>query len=252
MLMINQEYKTCRSSFSFQRSSMSNHSFIPGWLILLVGITIGQSSQSMDSLEALLSSFQSVVNILLVPVYALCVLLYLARLVLEEFREPKTAPEPAAPVVLPSVPEDEDGFINMSGSYKLVSNDNFEGFLETQGVPWALRRAANQARPLHKIIHIGKTITIQIKGIIESQTTYQVDGPPVETKIRSRVFEDRMSYLESGDGIQVSKRALTENYNVTVTRRLSVDRQTITMTCRAIFKDDREPVQSVQIFRRIE
>ena len=140
----------------------------------------------------------------------------------------------------------------MSGSYKLISNDNFEGFLELQGVPWELRRAANQARPIHKITHIGKTVTIQIKGIIESQTTYQIDGPAVETSIRGRVFMDQMKYLDSGDGIIVSKTALEEDYDVTVERRLSANRKTITMTSRALFKDGREPVQAVQIFERIE
>ena len=238
---------------------MSNTLAIPGWLLLLSGIAIGHSNVLSDGLvENLLSSFQSVVNLLLVPVYTFCVLLYLIRLALVEFSigkttsvRPSTLAPPAA-VVAPTVTEADDGVFNLSGSYKLISNDNFEGFLETQGVPWALRRAANQARPLHKITHVGKTITIQIKGIIESETTYEVDGPPIQTKIRSRVFEDRMKFLETGDGIEVTKKALEENYTVTVTRRLSKDRQTITLTSRAIFNDDRDPVQSVQVFRRVE
>jgi hypothetical protein len=244
------------------RSNMTNTSFAPGWLLALVaGIAIGQSSRSMESLEALLLSFQSIINILLVPLYTLCVLLYLTRLVLTEFRgrakisatttQPVPSTVPLAPVA-PIAPRDEDGVVNLTGSYKLVSNDNFEGFLETQGVPWALRRAANQARPIHKITHIGKSVTIQIRGIIESETTYIVDGPPVQTKIQSRMFEDRMRYLESGDGIEVTKTALTENYTVIVTRRLSEDRQSITMTSRAIFNDGRDPVQAVQTFHRVE
>jgi hypothetical protein len=238
---------------------MSNTFTIPGWLLLLSGIAIGHSNVLSGGLvENLLSSFQSVVNLLLVPVYTFCVLLYLVRLVLVEFSIGKTSSvrpstlAPPAAVVVPTVTEADDGVFNLSGSYKLISNDNFEGFLETQGVPWALRRAANQARPLHKITHVGKTITIQIKGIIESETTYEVDGPPIQTKIRSRVFEDRMKFLETGDGIEVTKTALEENYTVTVTRRLSKDRQTITLTSRAIFNDDRDPVQSVQVFRRVE
>jgi hypothetical protein len=237
---------------------MTNTSFAPGWLLVLLGgIAIGQSSRSMESLEAFLLSFQSIVNTLLVPLYTLCVVLYLARLVLTEFRglaklsaTPTRLSVPPAPPIV--TPRDDDGVVNLTGSYKLVSNDNFEGFLETQGVPWALRRAANQARPMHKITHVGKSVTIQIRGIIESETTYLVDGPPVQTKIRSRTFEDRMRYLESGDGIEVTKTALTENYIVTVTRRLSEDRQRITMTSRAVFSDGRDPVQAVQIFHRVE
>lgn len=225
--------------------------------MLLGGIAIGQSSRSMESVEALLLSFQSIVNVLLVPLYTLCVVLYLARLVLTEFRGlAKISATPtrlSVPPPLPTVvPPGDDGVVNLTGSYKLVSNDNFEGFLETQGVPWALRRAANQARPIHKITHLGKSVTIQIRGIIESETTYLVDGPPVQTKIQSRTFEDRMRYLESRDGIEVTKTALTENYIVTVTRRLSEDRQRITMTSRAVFNDGRDPVQAVQIFQRVE
>lgn len=237
---------------------MTNTSFAPGWLLVLLGgIAIGQSSRSMESVEALLLSFQSIVNILLVPLYTLCVVLYLARLVLTEFRGlAKISATPtrlSVPPPLPTVvPPGDDGVVNLTGSYKLVSNDNFEGFLETQGVPWALRRAANQARPIHKITHLGKSVTIQIRGIIESETSYLVDGPPVQTKIQSRTFEDRMRYLESGDGIEVTKTALTENYIVTVTRRLSEDRQRITMTSRAVFDDGRDPVQAVQIFQRVE
>jgi hypothetical protein len=231
---------------------------IPGWMLLLTGIAIGHESALNDGIETLLLSFQSIVNLLLVPVYTFCVLLYLIRLVQVELSARKTSsviPSSIAPPVavgLPPVVEDEGGVVNLSGSYKLVSNDNFEGFLETQGVPWALRRAANQARPLHKITHVGKSVTIQIKGIIESETTYLVDGPPIQTKIQSRVFEDRMKYLETGDGIEVTKTALVENYTVVVTRQLSKDRQTITLTSRAIFNDGRDPVKSVQIFRRVE
>jgi hypothetical protein len=230
---------------------------IPGWLLLLTGIAIGRETALNDGIETLLLSFQSMVNLLLVPVYTFCVLLYLIRLFQAEFSADKASsviPSSIAPPVavgLPPVAEDEEGVVNLSGSYKLVSNDNFEGFLETQGVPWALRRAANQARPLHRITHVGKSITIQIKGIIESETTYLVDGPPIQTKIQSRVFEDRMKYLETGDGIEVTKTALLENYTVIVTRQLSKDRQTITLTSRAIFNDGRDPVKSVQIFRRV-
>ena len=206
---------------------------------------------------------------ILVPLYGVCVFLYLGRLLQKAIHarnEKKPAlslsQSPSIPPPLPSVaaisetsstltPED-GGKVNMSGSYLLVRNDNFESFLEVQGVPWALRRAANQARPIHQITHVGKSVTIQIKGIIESQTTYQIDGPPVETNVRGRVFRDQMTYLESGDGIRVSKTAITENYDITVTRRLTTDRQTINMTSSASFKDGRPPIESRQVFKRIQ
>jgi hypothetical protein len=85
--------------------------------------------------------------------------------------------------------------IDLSGAYKLLTNDNFEGFLAVQGLPWALRRAANAARPVHRITHVGCHLTIKIEGIIESQTSYIINGPPVETNVRGRIFRDAVSYL---------------------------------------------------------
>ncbi|KAL7562836.1 hypothetical protein ACA910_002455 [Epithemia clementina (nom. ined.)] len=146
---------------------------------------------------------------------------------------------------------------DLSGAYKLIRNENFDGFLAVQGVPWALRQAANQARPIHRITHIGNQLTIKIEGIIESQTTYTIGGPPVETNVRGRIFRDVVQYWSSGEtacpvrGIVVSKTALTENYDVTVQRVLSEDGQEIHMTSRAVFRDGREPVQCKQRFQRI-
>jgi hypothetical protein len=144
-----------------------------------------------------------------------------------------------------------DGIVNLSGSYKLIKNDNFDGILEVQGVPWALRRAADAARPTHTITHNDKTVTIQIQGIIESSTTYEIDGPPVETNVRGRVFRDQMKYLDSGDGIRVSKEGVTENYNIETVRQLSADKMSITMTSKVLFKDERADVVCVQLFQRI-
>lgn len=141
--------------------------------------------------------------------------------------------------------------IDMTGTYQLISNQGFEEFLAVQGVPWALRRAANAARPIHRITHKGHELTIQIQGIIESQTTYFINGPPVETNVRGRIFEDVVEYME--DGIRVRKKALTEEYDVTVERVLSADRQAIVLTSTAYFRDNNRPsVTSVQHFRRVE
>jgi hypothetical protein len=93
-------------------------------------------------------------------------------------------------------------------------------------------------------------LTIKIEGIIESQTTYMINGPPVETNVRGRIFEDRVQYLDKG--ILVSKRALTEDYDVTVQRELSDDKQAITMTSTASFRDGRPTVTCIQQFERIE
>lgn len=89
--------------------------------------------------------------------------------------------------------------IDMSGAYGLVSNDNFDNFLFAQGLPWMLARAADRARPIHRITHIGRYITIQIEGLIESSTTYTINGPPVECLIRGRLYADQVTYLTVQD-----------------------------------------------------
>lgn len=236
----------------------SENGTTPVWTLVLAGILLGQSGLATSTIDTCTRFVQAV----LVPLYGLCAFGYLARLVWEwhqaleetKLRESRLRASQVMPVgVEESTGADsEDGVLNMTGSYQLVKNDNFEGFLEVQGVPWALRRAANQARPIHKITHVGKSVTIQIKGIIESQTTYIVDGPPVQTSIRGRIFQDAMKYLESGDGIQVSKKAVTENYDITVTRRLNSDKSKITMVSRASFNDGRDPVESFQEFVRLQ
>ena len=149
--------------------------------------------------------------------------------------------------------DQEEQPFDLSGAYKLVSNDNFDGFLAVQGVPWALRRAANQARPIHRLLHQGNRLTIKIEGLIESQTTYRIGGPPVETNVRGRIFQDVVRYLPDQQvGILVSKKALTEDYDVTVQRQFREDLQEITMTSQAVFRDGRETVQCVQQFQRLE
>ncbi|KAL3908764.1 MAG: hypothetical protein SGARI_002919 [Bacillariaceae sp.] len=89
--------------------------------------------------------------------------------------------------------------IDLSGSYQLVENHNFEAFLVAQGLPWMLARAANKARPIHHITHLGKFITIRIEGIIESTSTYEINGEPVEGLIRGRLFADQVTYLTYQD-----------------------------------------------------
>lgn len=232
----------------------------PGWIYVVLGLSLGFNftSSGHTTLESILEKWQSFVNRTLVPLYSLCVFVYLGSLLskflLQTFSKRKEIPT-REEQLLEEFPEEEDDFeghCNMNGTFKLVKNENYESFLEAQGVPWALRRAANAARPTHKYTHRGNTILIHIQGIIESQTTYQINGPPTESAIRGRKFRDTMKYLESGDGIETHKEALTEAYDLVVKRQLSSDRKSLTMTSRAVFRDDKEPVESIQTFERVE
>ena len=149
--------------------------------------------------------------------------------------------------------EEEDGdIVNLSGTFKLAKNVDFDKFLEAQGVGWALRSAANKARPVHKITHRGRTLRIQITGIITGDTTYQIGGPPVTSQIRDRVFSDTVQYLDSGDGIRVQKKCLSGGTGkIFVTRRLSRCGSELTMRSKCVFEDGRESAEAVQTFERI-
>lgn len=249
-----------KSLYDNQNSSNNqNDSMLSSLWIVTVALMIG--GQYVGGWNAFFRELEQLV----VPIYTGLVLMYLAFLIVvntyrwffpakrvSTARHTKTSTTP--PTISPTVPISADQPFDLSGAYKLVQNDNFEGFLAVQGVPWALRRAANQARPVHRITHRGNQLTIKIEGIIESQTTYTIDGPPVETNVRGRIFQDKVTYLEGDDvkGIQVSKTALTEDYDVTVQRVFSPDLQEITMTSRAVFRDGKDPVECVQKFKRVE
>jgi hypothetical protein len=150
--------------------------------------------------------------------------------------------------------------VDLTGVYKLVKNVNFEEFLAAQDIPWALRRAAAAARPTHRIAHDTQThtITIKIEGIIESQTTYVINGPPAETNVRGRVFHDTVRYLNpatEGLGILVMKKGITEVYDCTVQRMFTKpgDRSEITMINTVTFRDgSKASVQCQQTFQRLE
>ena len=145
------------------------------------------------------------------------------------------------------------GHVDLTGKYRLARNVGFDKFLEAQGVGWALRRAAGRARPVHRISHRGGTVRIRISGIVAGDTTYEVGGPPVLSRIRDRTFEDTVRYLDAGDGIQVTKVAMGQEAGcrILVTRQLSADRMRLTMRSRAVFDDGRDSVEAVQEFDRI-
>jgi hypothetical protein len=164
-------------------------------------------------------------------------------------------PRPSSPLPEQQVEEEAeeqgDKPIDMNGIYKFVENNNFDKFLKAQGVPWFLCKAASKARPTHHFKHASsQKLTIQIRGIIESETSYRIGGPFTETTIRGRVFRDTLSYLydehggtentTTGDdendgenqppsssnskplcvGVQTQKIAMGQGYKVQVERRI--------------------------------
>ena len=148
--------------------------------------------------------------------------------------------------------EDDGDIVNLTGTFKLAKNVDFDKFLEAQGVGWALRSAANKARPVHTITHRGRTLRIQITGIITGDTTYKIGGPPVTSQIRDRVFSDTVQYLDSKDGIRVHKQCVSGgDGKILVTRQLSTCGSELTMRSKCVFEDGRESVEAVQTFERV-
>ena len=228
------------------------------WLVVGYGYVLGQYKYSHYVAQ--------LVDQLFVPLYTICVMLYLASRVLGIVLQnaPSSRQQKSKSVPVPSFlpQENVDAMIlhaeqqqpiDLTGAWKLVENNNFEEFLATQGVPWPLRSAANRARPTHRITHRGNMLTIKIEaGIIESQTTYIINGPKVKGAVRGRLFEDAVSYLPNRNGVQVLKRAVEEKYTILVCRRLSEDQQKIILTSTATFDDGRDSVQSTQLFARMD
>ncbi|GAX16450.1 hypothetical protein FisN_19Lh028 [Fistulifera solaris] len=241
----------------------------PPWCLFLAGLLLGTRSEITQWLRTYAEA-------LLVSLYATGVTIYLLYSAYTRRRTNKftqsakratkavTTNTSSAPTTsIAATTEEDDALktpsttqqtqppIDLTGTYQLISNQGFEEFLAVQGVPWALRRAANAARPIHRITQTAQQLTIQIQGIIESETTYIINGPPVETNVRGRIFEDVVEYMEDNHGIRVRKKALTEDYDVTVERVLSEDKQEIVLTSTAFFRDGRPSVSSVQLFRRV-
>ena len=218
--------------------------------LLLLGYLAGSLS---------LDDWRRLVNEILIPLYCFGVAWYILLRFYYVVVEPRlvaSVKNQLAPQV-PSINEAKAALapqpVDMTGTFKLVENDHFEALLAAQGVPWALRSAANRARPTHRIMHKGNLLTIKIEGIIESQSTYEINGNPTESAVRGRVFRDHVTYLEDNSGIQTLKRAVNDGYTVKVCRRLTPDQSKLTMTSAVTFDDEsKEAVECTQIFERLE
>mmetsp|Transcript_17143 Transcript_17143/g.39584 ORF Transcript_17143/g.39584 Transcript_17143/m.39584 type:complete len:377 (-) Transcript_17143:207-1337(-) len=150
-------------------------------------------------------------------------------------RPPPSSARPAEQIEEEDEAQEGEKPIDMTGTFTVVENDNFGEFLKAQGVPWFLCNAASKARPTHNFLHLSPDkLTIQIRGIIDSETSYKIGGPYTETSIRGRVFQDSLSYLydeipeaaKANDlesicvGVQTRKVAVGEGYEVHVERRI--------------------------------
>ena len=156
---------------------------------------------------------------------------------------------------------DEYGAINLTGTYKLVHNENFESFLAVFKVPRVFCKAADKARPQHKYTHLKDTFRVQIDGIVKGDTTFQLNnGPPSTSYIRSHKFLDYASYLDDKVGIVIRKVYQPSSKHshdcaakeILVIRELSKNGKRMILTSKALDADGNEIAVAVQTFLRIE
>lgn len=147
--------------------------------------------------------------------------------------------------------QQNSNLIDLNGSYRLQKNTDFLEFLAAQGVGWALRAAANKAITTHHITHKGSMLKIRVGGIINSETVYTIDGPPIQTKVKDRVYMDYVSYLDNGQGIKIHKVNKEHNYTINVVRTFSPDKQILIVTSTASFADGKT-VEAIQEYRRLD
>lgn len=266
---------------------------LPGWVPLLVRL-VNTFSDSHDTFVVPLYSItvtlyllivyfrNGLKNILPLPEFLLKSCTHDATTVLSKHQWKASSPPPSTVRLEPSLLPPETAEVGVTatnkqeldwtGSYKLVANDNFDAFLAAQGVPWALRRAALQVWPVHHITHTTTVndnnhtqrdrlmIRIEVAASgFGTQTVYEINGDPVETNVRGRIFRDAVRYYYHPDhptviqGVVTEKTAVTEGYLVTVTRRWSDDQQHIYMTSTASFPNEptKATVVSTQVFDRI-
>mmetsp|Transcript_26698 Transcript_26698/g.53230 ORF Transcript_26698/g.53230 Transcript_26698/m.53230 type:complete len:247 (+) Transcript_26698:219-959(+) len=147
---------------------------------------------------------------------------------------------------------------NLTGTYKLVKNINYQDFLECQGVGWALRKAADSANTTHVLTHTTSaggggaddTLRLDIKGLISSTVDYGFYQPPITTKIKDKTFTDVVSYLPSSEGVRITKSNDADGYDIIVERRLDGDE--LTMRQEVVFRDGRRKgKEATQIFKRV-
>jgi hypothetical protein len=236
---------------------------IEGLPAAAVLVLVGHLSSSLS-----IDDWQRIVNLVLLPVYTALVIGYITLRVYHVVIEPRLKATTTTTTqgerslndiaaAASTFDESEEASapqpIDMTGVFRLVENHNFEELLAAQGIPWALRSAANRARPTHKFTHKGNLLTIKIQGIIESETKYHIGGAPTETAVRGRQFHDTVTYLEDKTGIQTLKRAVNDGYTVRVCRRLSPDKSTLTMTSTVYFDDEsKDAIDCRQLFERID
>ena len=91
---------------------------VPTWYFLL-GLSFGHVLTSRNAVPYTLDAWQSIVNILLVPIYSIAVFFYLVSKIWTRMVETKRRPKKVHPPII-IAPRQQEGKVNMNGSFKLI------------------------------------------------------------------------------------------------------------------------------------
>ena len=138
---------------------------------------------------------------------------------------------------------------DLSGSYQLIQNENFENFLKALGIPWAARATLQPSSSLHHVSHTGNLFAPKFKGI--PKTIYIIGGPSVETTIRGYIFEDSVKYTDDGLGVQLSKQSMDENYTIQLCWRPHTEESKVQLALSLDTPDGQEPTQAIQVYEEV-
>mmetsp|Transcript_13813 Transcript_13813/g.33732 ORF Transcript_13813/g.33732 Transcript_13813/m.33732 type:complete len:152 (+) Transcript_13813:113-568(+) len=74
---------------------------------------------------------------------------------------------------------------NYSGTWKLTSSENLDGFLKARGIGWAQRKLAASLSVTHIVEHVGDQFKITIKrGLLNPTSNVYIVGDQKGTKVK--------------------------------------------------------------------
>jgi len=145
-----------------------------------------------------------------------------------------------------------EGNVNLSGTWRLEENIDYEEFLKVSGASWVERKAANNAGATYVITHEGDRLKLVIKSLVAFEADYIIGGPMVETSIKRNRFEDTVTWLPDGRGVRISKLSRAKHTLTHADRRLAADGNTINQSMTVYVQDGSgQQATATQVLRRV-
>jgi hypothetical protein len=115
---------------------------------------------------------------------------------------------------------------DLSGVWKRVKTENFEAFFGAQGAGYVQRKIAASSPMTHTITMDALLSVFRLQergGVVDTDTTYEIGGPSIKTKLLGKEFEDVVTVDESGNLVMRKVIQPDSAYTLTVTRVLDGD-----------------------------